>query len=103
MLDQLNLPPASFGEKVTRFWTDLRLGYLAFDSREQAVEAISNVTLEDVRAAYEAVVFDNPRVLSVIAPGALGGVEGTIDSPEAYHESNEIIVRKRDEEAVASR
>ena len=103
VLDQFKLPPANFGEKVTRFWTDLRQGYLAFDSREQAIEAISTVTLDDVRAAYEAVVFDNPRVLSVIAPGALGGVEGTIDSPEAYHESNEIIVRKRDEEAVASR
>ena len=102
-LDQLSLPPANFGEQVALFWKDLRLGELAFDSREQAIEAVNAVTIEDVREAYEAVVFESPRVLSVIAPGALGGVEGTIDSPEAYHESNEIIVRKRDEEAVASR
>ena len=102
-LDQLSLPPANFGEQVALFWKDLRLGELAFDSRQQAIAAVNAVTIEDVREAYEAVVFESPRVLSVIAPGALGGVEGTIDSPEAYHESNEIIVRKRDEEAVASR
>ena len=102
-LDRLSLPPANFGEKVGLFWADLRLDNLAFDSRQQSIETIEAVGIEDIREAYEDVVFDNPRVLSVIAPGALGGVEGTIDSPEAYHESNEIIVRKREEEAVARR
>ena len=103
VLDQLSLPPANFGEKVGRFWADLRLGELEFNSREQAIEAVNAVGIEDVREAYEAVVFENPRIVSVIAPGALGGVKGTIDSPEAYHEAMEIIVRTRDEEVIASR
>ena len=103
LLDQLSLPPANFGEEVALFWKDLRLGELDFDSREQAIEAISAVTIEDIREAYEAVVFENPRIVSVIAPGTLGGVKGTIDSPEAFHQSSEIIVRSRDDEEVIAR
>jgi len=103
ILDQLSLPPANFGEKVGRFWADLRLGELAFDSRQQAIEAIKTVRIDDIREAYEAVVFENPRIVSVIAPGALGGVKGTIESPDAYHEAMEIVIRTRDEETVASR
>ena len=102
-LDRLKLPPANFVEKIDRFLVELMQGYFEFDSREQAIEAINAVTLDDVRAAYEAVVFDNPRVLSVIAPGALGGVKGTIDSPEAFHQDSEIIVRSRDDEEVIAR
>ena len=102
-LDQLKLPPANFVEKIDRFLVELIQGYFEFDSREQAIEAINAVTLDDVRAAYEAVVFDTPRVLSVIAPGTLGGVKGTIESPEAFHEDSEIIVRSRDDEEVIAR
>ena len=102
-LDRFKLPPVNFSEQVHRFWGELRQGFLEFDSRQQAIEAIDEVTLDDVREAYEAVVLNKPRVLSVIAPGALGGVEGTIDSPEAFHEESEIIVRGRDgEEVIAS-
>ncbi len=103
VLDQLTLPPANFGEEVGRFWADLRQGILEFDSRQQAIEVVNAVTIEDVREAYEAVVFDDPRAVSVIAPGALGGVKGTIESPGAYHEEMEIVVRTKDEEVVASR
>ena len=101
VLDQLALPPANFGEEVARFWADLRLGEVEFDSRQQAIEAVNAVGIEDVREAYEAVVFGNPRVVSVIAPGALGGVTGTIESPDAYREDREIIVRSRGEQTVA--
>ena len=102
-LDQLGMPPANFGETVGRFWGELREGNLEFDTREQAIVAISEVTLDDIREAYDAVVLNNPRMLSVIAPGALGGIEGTIESAEAFHEDNEIIVRTREDRKVASR
>ena len=103
VLDQLNLPPANFSEMVGRFWGDLRLGELAFDSRQQVIGAVTAITIEDIRDAYDVLVFDKPRVVSVIAPGALGGVKGTIDSPEAFHEESEIIIRSRDDEEVIAR
>lgn len=72
-LHALGQPPSSFGEKVGLCWTDLRLHNLAFDTRQRAVELISTTTLKDIRAAYDAVVLEATRVLSAIAPGALGG------------------------------
>ena len=100
-LAQLNQPPQNLGQRVGAFWQELRLGYPQFNSREAAIEAVGAVTLQDVRDAYEAVVLNTPRAVSVIAPGALGGVKGTIESPEAYRQDREIIVRRRDEEIVA--
>ena len=99
----LGQPPNNLAEKVGQFWTDLRLGHFSFDTRQQAIEEISAITLEDIRAAYDDVIVNKPRVLAVIAPGTLGGVEGTIDSPEAFHQDNEIIVRSRDDEEIIAR
>ena len=76
------------------FWRELRFGYPEFNSREEAIAAVEAVSLADVRDAYQAVVFDEARAVSVIAPGALGGVEGTIESAQVYQQGKEVMVRE---------
>ena len=93
-LDALHQLPQTRDEKIGAFWQDLRLGYPEFDSRAKSIAAVESATLEDVREAYEAIVFDEPRAISVIAPGALGGVEGTIENARAYREGKDVIVRE---------
>ena len=93
-LEQLGQSPQTRDQRIAAFWQDLRLGYPKFNSREQAIAAVELVTLEDVREAYQAIVFDEARAVSVIAPGALGGVESTIESPKAYRQGKETIVRE---------
>ena len=92
-LDNLAKPPQNRNEKISSFWSQLRQGYPEFDLIEQSIAAIEAVTLEDVRNAYREVVLEEPRVVSVITPGALGGVEGTIENAQAYRQGKDVIVR----------
>ena len=94
MLDLLQELPKTRDQKIAAFWRDLRLGYPEFDFVAKTAVAVKSVTLEDVRDAYQAIVFDEPRAVSVIAPGALGGVEGTIENAQAYREGKDVIVRQ---------
>ena len=94
MLEQLKRSLRNRSERIGVFWRELRLGYPEFNSREEAIAAVEAVSLEDVRDAYQAVVFDEARAVSVIAPGALGGVEGTIESAQVYQQGKEVIVRE---------
>ena len=90
---ELKQPMQTLNARVGAFWQELRLGYPDFNSREEAIAAVEPITLEDVRDAYRALVLESPRVVSVVAPGALGGVEGTIESPQAYRRGRAVIVR----------
>ncbi|WIO75331.1 insulinase family protein [Porticoccaceae bacterium LTM1] len=92
-LAQLRQPAQSLGQKIGMYWQDLRLGYPEFNSRELSIEAVEKVTLSDIRDLYQKTILDNPRSLSVIAPGAKGGVTATVGTAQEYQEQKEIITR----------
>ena len=91
---QLSQPPQNVAEKVSRFWSDLRDDHPNFDSREKAVEVVKAITIKDLQDAYNEVVLDSPHAISVITPGAKGGVKATVESAKAFRTGKEVIVRK---------
>ncbi|WIO74702.1 insulinase family protein [Porticoccaceae bacterium LTM1] len=92
-LAQLMQEPQNVAEKVGRFWQDLRDDYPNFDSREKSIEALKNITMKDVQDAYNEIIIENPHAVSVIAPGAKGGVKATVKSAQEFRNGKEIITR----------
>ena len=92
-LAQLRQPPQNVGDKVSRFWRDLRNDYPEFDSREKSIAAVEAITIKDLQDAFNEIVMTNPRAVSVIAPGAKGGVKATVESAKAFREGKEVITR----------
>lgn len=92
-LAQLRQPPQNMGQKVGQFWGDLRDDYPNFDSREQAIAVVEATTLQDLQKAYQEVIMDNPHAISVIAPGAKGGVKATVKSAQEFRKGKEVIER----------
>ncbi len=90
---QLSQPPQNVGKKVARFWHDLRSDYPNFDSRQKAVGVVKAITIEDLQDAYNEIVLEKPRALSVISPGAKGGVKATVESAKAFRNGKELITR----------
>ncbi|MDM3871782.1 insulinase family protein [Porticoccus sp. W117] len=92
-LAQLQQPPQNVGEKVSRFWQDLRDDYPNFDSRQKAIDALKSITMKDIQDAYSEIVMDNPHAVSVISPGAKGGVKANVESAKAFREGKGVITR----------
>ena len=90
---QMAQEPQNVGEKVGRFWQDLRDDYPNFDSRQKAIEALQSITMKDIQDAYNEVIMTNPHAISVISPGAKGGVKATVDSAKAFRNGKELIDR----------
>ncbi|UTW46556.1 insulinase family protein [bacterium SCSIO 12696] len=90
---QLAKPAQNLREKTSRFWQDLRDGFPEFDSREKSITALEATTMGDLQKAYKSVVLEKPRAISVIAPGAKGGVKGTVSGFEEFRDGKKLIIR----------
>ncbi|MGS2723662.1 insulinase family protein [Porticoccus sp. GXU_MW_L64] len=93
MVAQLQQPPQNVGERVSRFWRDLREGHTEFDYRKKSIAALKKITIKDVQDAFNQIVMENPHGVTVISPGAKGGVKATVESAKAFREGKEVIER----------
>ncbi len=64
-----------------------------YASLTPSVGVVKAITIEDLQDAYNEIVLEKPRALSVISPGAKGGVKATVESAKAFRNGKELITR----------